>query len=89
MLVPAETRILIDAYEDSDEPSEGHRIVYLDIEVSTEGGFPNVEEADKEITAIAIYDSVTSKYTAFILDKEYKLKDFSKDNVEVLSLKLM
>ena len=83
--VPAETRILIDAYEDSDEPSEGHRIVYLDIEVSTEGGFPNVEEADKEITAIAIYDSVTSKYTAFILDKEYKLKDFSKDNVEVLS----
>jgi DNA polymerase elongation subunit (family B) len=83
--VPAETRILIDAYEDSDEPSEGHRIVYLDIEVSTEGGFPNVEEADKEITAIAIYDSVTSKYTAFILDKEYKLKDFSKENVEVRS----
>ena len=83
--VPAETRILIDAYEDSDEPSEGHRVVYLDIEVSTEGGFPNVDEADKEITAIAIYDSVTSKYTAFILDKEYKLKDFSKDNVEVLS----
>jgi hypothetical protein len=61
---------LIDAYEDSDEPSEGHRVVYLDIEVSTEGGFPNVEEADKEITAIAIYDSCTSKYTAFILDKE-------------------
>jgi DNA polymerase elongation subunit (family B) len=83
--VPAETRILIDAYEDSDEPSEGHRVVYLDIEVSTEGGFPNVEEADKEITAIAIYDSCTAKYTAFILDKEHKLQDFTKENVEVRS----
>jgi DNA polymerase elongation subunit (family B) len=83
--VPAETRILIDAYEDSDEPSEGHRVVYLDIEVSTEGGFPNVEEADKEITAIAIYDSLTAKYTAFILDKEHKLNDFVKENVEVRS----
>jgi DNA polymerase elongation subunit (family B) len=83
--VPAETRILIDAYEDSDEPSEGHRVVYLDIEVSTEGGFPNVEEADKEITAIAIYDSCTAKYTAFILDKEHKLQDFVKENVEVRS----
>ena len=83
--VPAETRILIDAYEDNDEPSEGHRVVYLDIEVSTEGGFPNVEEADKEITAIAIYDSLTAKYTAFILDKENKLNDFVKENVEVRS----
>ena len=83
--VPAETKFLIDAYEDSDEPSEGHRVVYLDIEVSTEGGFPNVEEADKEITAIAIYDSLTAKYTAFILDKENKLNDFVKENVEVRS----
>ena len=83
--VPIETRILIDAYEDSDDLSEGHRVLYLDIEVSTEGGFPNVEEADKEITAIAICDGVTEKYTAFILDKEYKLEQFSKDNVEVLS----
>ena len=83
--VPAETRVLIDAYEDNDEPSEGHRVVYLDIEVSTEGGFPNVEEADKEITAIAIYDSLTAKYTAFILDKENKLNDFVKENVEVRS----
>ena len=83
--VPAETRVLIDAYEDNDEPSEGHRVVYLDIEVSTEGGFPNIEEADKEITAIAIYDSLTAKYTAFILDKENKLNDFVKENVEVRS----
>ena len=84
--VPAETRILIDAYEDSDEPSEGHRVAFFDIEVSSEGGFPKVDEADKEITAIAIYDSATEKYTAFILDKDRRLEDYKRDNVEVRSL---
>lgn len=83
--VPLDTKILIDVYEDSDEPSVGHRIVYFDIEVSTEGGFPTVELADKEITAIALYDDATEQYTAFILDKQDLLKDYKKDNVEVRS----
>jgi DNA polymerase elongation subunit (family B) len=81
--VPAETRVLIDAYEDSDDSSTGHKVVYYDIEVSTEGGFPTVDEADKEITAIALYDAATEQYTAFILDKEQRLQDYKKDNVEV------
>ena len=81
--VPSETRVLIDAYEDSDDSSTGHRVVYYDIEVSTEGGFPTVDEADKEITAIALYDAATEQYTAFILDKEQRLQDYKKDNVEV------
>lgn len=68
--VPIETRCLIDLYENDDEPSVGHRIMYYDIETDSEGGFPNVETADKEITAIALYDDSTSKYTVFILDKE-------------------
>ena len=73
--VPPETRVLIDAYEDSDEPSKGHRVVFFDIEVSSEGGFPIIDEGDKELTAIALYDGATAKYTAFILDKEGKLQD--------------
>lgn len=73
--VPIETRVLIDAYEDSDEPSKGHRVVFFDIEVSSEGGFPIINEGDKELTAIALYDGATAKYTAFILDKEGKLQD--------------
>ena len=81
--VPAETRVLIDAYEDSDDSSVGHRVVYYDIEVSTEGGFPKVDEADKEITAIALYDAAAEQYTAFILDKERRLEDYKKENVEV------
>jgi DNA polymerase elongation subunit (family B) len=83
--VPMETRILIDASEDSDEPSKGHRVVTIDIEVSSEGGFPVIEEGDKEITAIAIYDDATKQYTAFILDKEMKLKDSVSDGVDIKS----
>ena len=81
--VPAETRVLIDAYEDSDDSSVGHRVVYYDIEVSTEGGFPKVDEADKEITALAFSDAAAEQYTAFILDKERRLEDYKKENVEV------
>lgn len=83
--VPIETRILIDAYEDSDEPSKGHVIATIDIEVSTEGGFPNVQDGDKEITAIALHDSATNKYKVFILDKERKIADQEKDDVEIIS----
>ena len=83
--VPTETRILIDAYEDSDEPSKGHRVVTIDIEVSSEGGFPVIEEGDKEITAIAIHDDATKKYTVFILDREMKIQDSINDNVEIKS----
>ncbi len=83
--VPSETRVLIDAYEDSDEPSKGHRVVFFDIEVSSEGGFPVIEEGDKELTAIALYDSVMKKYTAFILDKDGKLQDSETENTVILS----
>ncbi len=83
--VSPETRVLIDAYEDSDEPSKGHRVIFFDIEVSSEGGFPVIEEGDKELTAIALYDSVTKKYTAFILDKEGKLQDSETEETTILS----
>jgi len=83
--VPITTKVLIDAYEDSDEPSTGHRIVFLDIETDVEDGFPNIAEGDKAITAIAIYDDITKRYTALILDKDGQLTDYSKDNIDVLS----
>jgi len=69
--LPPETRILIDAYEESDEPSTGHNVVFIDIETDSEGGFPNIKEGDKEITAISMYDSLTKKYHAYLLDKNH------------------
>lgn len=83
--VPMTTRTLIDAYEDNDEPSTGHRVVFLDIEVDVADGFPNIDEGDKAITAIAIYDDVTKKYTAFILDKERSLEDSCNDDTQILA----
>ena len=40
-----ETRTLIDMYTDSDEPSVGHRIMIIDIEVEVTEGFPNPMKA--------------------------------------------
>ncbi len=83
--VPLETRALIDLYEDSDEPSEGHRVMYYDIETSSEGGFPDIKTADKEITAIALYDSLSKEYIAYILDKESLIKNSETDTCKIIS----
>jgi len=78
--VPAEMRVLLDYYPDSDEPSVGHKVGVIDIEVSTEGGFPNMELADKEITSISLYDCVTRTCYVFVLDRDGKVE---KDETEV------
>lgn len=66
--VPVETRILIDAYGESDEVSINHRLVAIDIEVDTVGGYPKIDNPKQKITAIAIYDAKASHYYCFILD---------------------
>ena len=83
--VSPETRVLIDAYENSDEPSTGHRTVFFDIEVDSEGGFPVIEDGDREITAIALYDDVSKKYNAYILDKVGKIQDSENEDTIILS----
>ena len=77
--VPIETRVLLNLYPDSDEPSIGHRVGVIDIEVSSEGGFPSIETADKEITGISLYDYTTRTCYTFILDKEKKLSNTEKE----------
>jgi DNA polymerase elongation subunit (family B) len=79
--IPVETRVLIDTYSESDEPSIGHRIGVIDIEVSTQGGFPNLETADKEITAISLFDYLTKTCNVFVLDKDHKI-DNKKEEVD-------
>lgn len=79
--VPAETRVLMDTYVDSDEPSKGHKVGVIDIEVSTEGGFPNMETANKEITGISLFDYLTKTCYVFILDKDHKI-DSKEEEVE-------
>jgi len=65
--VPIETRVLVDMYGDSDEASKGHREVFFDIEVEVKDGFPEPKRAENKITAIALYDKTTDKYSCFVL----------------------
>jgi DNA polymerase elongation subunit (family B) len=71
--VSPEVKTLSKLYEDSDDPSEGHRVGVIDIEIDTTGGFGSITEGDKAITAIAIYDIVAEKFTSFVLDPDRKI----------------
>lgn len=79
--VQPELRVLIDAYETSDDPSKGHRVLIIDIETSTEGGFPDISHGDKAITAIAMYDKLGDTYYSYILDPDGKIPHSTKGNV--------
>ena len=82
--IPVDTRVLIDAYADSDEVSINHRRAYIDIEVDSVGGYPNIEDPIKEVTAIALLDEVKDTYYCFILDKDGVVQNENKDNTIIL-----
>lgn len=80
-----EMRVLTDMYLRSDEPSKKHRTLFLDIEVSTEGGFPNMVSADKEITAISTHYKEKDEYHVWILDPKSRIPSSITDNVTTVS----
>ena len=82
--IPVDTRVLIDAYGDSDEVSINHRRAYIDIEVDSVGGYPNIEDPIKEVTAIALLDESKDTYYCFILDKDGVVQNENKDNTIIL-----
>ena len=83
--VAPEMRVLLDQYKDSDEPSHGHKVVVIDIEVDSSGGFPNVQTGDKMITAIALFDQVGKKYYSLVLDPERKITGSSTPELDTIS----
>ncbi len=83
--LPPETKILIENYRDSDDPAKNIKVLIVDIETDSSGGFPNMEEYDKEITAFSYYEKLTDQYKCLILDREGKVKNYIKDNIEVIS----
>lgn len=76
-----ETRTLIDMYYESDDSSVGHRELFFDIEVSTEGGFSSAEEAWQPLTSIAFYDKAGDQKVVIIVDKEQILKSQVKEGL--------
>ena len=71
--VPAETRVLVDRYADSDEISKGHRTLFFDIEVKVTEGFPSPDEAPNEVTSIGFNDCTDDTYHCLVLDPEGKV----------------
>jgi DNA polymerase elongation subunit (family B) len=80
-----ETRTLIDLYTDSDDSSVGHRVLFIDIEVDVEDGFPTPEKAENEITSIAIYDASGDERFVWILDKNNTVPNLREGNQETIS----
>ena len=83
--VPVETRFLIDVYGGSDDVSINHRLAVLDIEVDSTGGYPNVENPEQKITAIALCDVAKNKYYCFVLDEDGVVKNGEMHGAEVSS----
>ena len=86
--IPVDTRVLIDAYGDSDEISINHRIAIIDIEVDSVGGYPNIQDPQKKITAIALYDAKNDHYYCFVLDEENTVSNEIKDNSSVIAFRI-
>ena len=83
--VPIETRVLVDQYTDSDDMSDGHRKLTIDIEVEVTDGFPDPAKADNPITSIAIYDDVMDQYSVFLYDKTHSVESRTKDGTIIES----
>ena len=83
--VPIETRVLIDRYGDSDEPSTGHRELNFDIETEILQGFPDWKNPINKITAIAWHEKLTDQYGVLVLDEEKKVKTSVEGNKTVIS----
>ena len=83
--VPVETRVLIDRYENDDEPSINHRLLLFDIEVSMEGQLPDVNKAKNPVTAVSIYHYVEDKYYVLVLDVNGRMKtEKNFENVQII-----
>ena len=78
--VNPEIRVLVDNFTDSDEVSEGHRVMIFDIEVEVTDGFPDPKKAENKITSIAFNDPLLDKYFCYVLDPDNKLKPNNSDD---------
>jgi len=81
--VPPTTRFLVDQYTNSDDSSEGHRMIFIDIEVEVTDGFPDVHRAGNTITAITMWDKVSDTYYTYVTDPKKQIKNYTKNNIVV------
>jgi len=78
-----ERRTLVDMFYETDDLSEGHTEIFLDLEMDITKGFPDWRNPISEITSYTIYDRVTDTYYSGIVDKLGKFTLESYDNFEI------
>jgi DNA polymerase elongation subunit (family B) len=80
------TRVLVDAYSDSDDVPSFQNLVYLDIECEIAGALTqdSVRNPQGKITSIALYDNNTKIYYCYILDEKSKLKSSILGNKHII-----
>jgi DNA polymerase elongation subunit (family B) len=71
------TRTLIDMYYETDDMSDGHRELFFDIEVNTEGGFAKPEDPWQPLTSISFHDRAGKRTVAIIIDKNNSVKPYT------------
>lgn len=81
--VSPELRILVDEYFDKEELPK-NRIMVIDIEVSSVGGFADQEIADKQITAITVEMIPENKKYVFVNDRKGKFTLKSTDDIKYI-----
>ncbi len=82
--VNPDTRVLIDNYTDTDEPSKKNKVSIIDIEVDSTEHYPEIDNPVNEITAIAYYLKAHDKYYCFITDKSKRIAKTIKGNTHVI-----
>ena len=78
--VNPEMRTLVDMYSEDDEPSTGHRVMIIDIEVEVTEGFPLPSKAENTVTSIALYDNITDEYHCYVLDDRNRISNSTDRN---------
>lgn len=76
-----ELRSLIDLYYETDDVSTNHREMFLDIEVSSEGGYSTTANVKNPITAISFCMRNENNYYALLLDTERRLQNRTEENL--------
>jgi DNA polymerase I len=62
---PEPTDITLEDLEPAETDTKT-RVCFCDIEVDDEGGFPNEERAEREVTAITVYDNYIQDYIVYL-----------------------
>lgn len=86
--IQPEMRYLVDNYTQYDAIPDSHVEMFIDIEVDSKQGLPNIQMANNAITAISYYDKVSKQYVALILDesKEIENQDYESLNHEKIKV---